>query len=204
MSDRGRRAKAYYDKWKWYERNSLPWNRLALMREFAKRECYARWPIEGNTLAALRDGRLTLGPDTHFERGVWISIKQGGRLRIGEGVAINMGVFISVFDLVEIGDHTGIGNGSFIADSMRGFTPPRPFMRQPMWSKGPVRIGSNVWVGVNCTIAGGVTIGDWTIIGANSVVTSDIPSGTVAAGAPARVVRELDFDPAGSEAPVGD
>src|SRR5205814_763060 len=73
MPDRVRRAKAYYAKWRWFERNSFPWNRIALHRELMKRECYARWPLEGNALKALRDGRLEIGVDTHFEPHVWLS-----------------------------------------------------------------------------------------------------------------------------------
>jgi len=108
-------------------------------------------------------------------------------------VAINAGVFISVVDRVEIGAHTGVGNGSFISDGMRGFDPAgKPFMRQPLWSKGPTIIGENVWVGVNCIITSGVTIGDWCLIGANSVVTQDIPPYSIAAGVPARVIREVE------------
>ena len=60
-------------------------------------------------------------------------------------------------------------------------------------SKGPTRIGSNVWFGVNCVVTSGVTIGDRCVIGANSVVTRDLPGGVIAAGAPAKVLREIDF-----------
>ena len=196
MEDRIRRARLYWKKWRWYERNNLPWNRLALHKEFMAREAYSRRPIEGNVLRALRTGKLELGRGVHFEPHVWISVLTNGHLKIGDGVAINQGVFISCFDSIEIGDHTGIGNGSFISDGMRGFNlSPTPFMRQQIWSKGPVRIGSNCWIGVNCVITSGVTIGDWCIIGANSVVTRDVPSGTIVGGVPARVIRELDFKP---------
>jgi len=58
-----------------------------------------------------------------------------------------------------------------------------------------VRIGSNVWFGVNCVVTGGVTIGARAVIGANSVVTQDIPAGVIAAGAPAKVLREIEFKP---------
>jgi acetyltransferase-like isoleucine patch superfamily enzyme len=195
VSERVRLARRYLEKWRWFERNSLPWNQLALRREFIRREAYFRRPLEGNSLQALRNGRMELGRNVHFEPHVWISVLRDGHLKIDEGVALNVGVFISVFKSVEIGAHTGVGSGSFISDGMRNFDgPPKPFMRQGLWSKGPTIIGSNVWVGVNCVITSGVTIGDWAIIGANSVVTKDVPAGTVAAGTPARVIRELDFE----------
>lgn len=57
---------------------------------------------------------------------------------------------------------------------------------------GPIRIGSNVFVGIHATILPGVTIGDNVVIGAGAVVTKDIPSGSVAVGVPARVIGSLD------------
>jgi acetyltransferase-like isoleucine patch superfamily enzyme len=194
VSDRLRRAQIYYRKWRFWERSSLPWRRLALHREFMAREAYMRWPIQGNVLEALRQGRLEIGRNVHLEPYVWLSVLQHGHLTLGEGVALNQGVFISVVDEVSIGAHTGVGNGSFISDGMRNFgDTSRPFMRSGLWSKGPTIIGENVWVGVNCIITAGVTIGDWCIIGANSVVTKDVPSGTVVGGVPARVIREVEF-----------
>ena len=55
----------------------------------------------------------------------------------------------------------------------------------------PITIGNNVWIGGNVSIIGGVTIGDNSIIGAGSTVTKDIPSGVLAVGNPARVIREI-------------
>ncbi len=56
-----------------------------------------------------------------------------------------------------------------------------------------MRIGSNCWFGVNCVVTGGVTIGDRCVVGSNSVVTKDLPPATIAAGAPAKVIREIEF-----------
>lgn len=61
-----------------------------------------------------------------------------------------------------------------------------------MNTSSPVKIGDNVWCGLNVTILGGVTIGDNVIIGAGSVVTKDIPSNCIAVGIPAVPVKELD------------
>ena len=69
---------------------------------------------------------------------------------------------------------------------------------------GPVRIGDNVWFGVNCVVTGGVEIGDRAVIGANSVVTRDVPAGTIAAGAPAKVIREIEFKRGGGGEPRPD
>jgi acetyltransferase-like isoleucine patch superfamily enzyme len=56
----------------------------------------------------------------------------------------------------------------------------------------PITIGDNVYLGLNCTILPGVNIGDCCIIGAGSVVTKDVPSNSVAAGVPARVIKSTD------------
>lgn len=56
----------------------------------------------------------------------------------------------------------------------------------------PIKVGSRVYIGMNCTIMPGVTIGDDVIIGAGSIVSKDIPPNSVAAGVPARVIKTLD------------
>ena len=90
----------------------------------------------------------------------------------------------------EIGDHTMFANGCFVGDAEHRYDDPEtPVTQQGFTSKGPVRIGSNCWFGVNCVVTSGVTIGDRCVIGANSVVTGDLPPGTIAAGAPARAVE---------------
>ncbi|MBA3263828.1 MAG: acyltransferase, partial [Thermoleophilaceae bacterium] len=71
--------------------------------------------------------------------------------------------------------------------------PERPVPWQGFTSKGPTRVESNVWCGANVVVTGGVTIGERCVIGANSVVTRDIPAFSVAAGIPARVLRPIDY-----------
>ena len=66
--------------------------------------------------------------------------------------------------------------------------PPR---QRPLYTKGPVVIGNNVWIGNNACILSGVTIGDGAVIGANSVVTHDVPAYSVAAGIPAKIIKQL-------------
>ena len=55
----------------------------------------------------------------------------------------------------------------------------------------PITLEKDVWIGANCSILGGVTIGEGSIIGAGSVVTKDIPAGVVAVGNPCRVLRKV-------------
>ena len=83
-------------------------------------------------------------------------------------------------------------NGCFITDADHRFDDPeQPITWQGFRSKGPTRVGDNVWCGANVVITSGVTIGRRSVIGANSVVTTDIPPFSIAAGAPARVLRSI-------------
>ena len=85
-------------------------------------------------------------------------------------------------------------NGALITDADHRFDDlTRPITHQGFTAKGPTRIGDNVWLGAGAVVTGGVTIGDRSVIGAGSVVTQDIPGGVVAAGTPARVLREIEF-----------
>ena len=191
---RRERIERFAFKWRWYQRNSLPWNRLRIHYEFLKRDAFVRWPVEGNVLRALREGRLIIGQGVLFEPHVWLSIPTG-TLEIGDHSSLNFGVMVACSERVTIGRHCMFANGCFIADADHVFADPEvPVPWQGVASKGPVVIGDNVWCGVNSVILGGVTIGERCVIGANSVVTGDLPPYSVAVGAPARVIREITYD----------
>jgi acetyltransferase-like isoleucine patch superfamily enzyme len=181
-------------KWRWYERNSLPWNRARIHWELMRRDAFARWPLHGNVLEALLEGRLQIGAHALFEPDVWITAPGSARIRIGSGTFLNLGVMVAAAELVEIGDHCMFANGCFITDADHRFDDPgRPVTWQGFTSQGPTRVGDNVWCGAHVVITSGVTIGERCVIGANSVVTSDIPSFSVAAGVPARVLRTIEY-----------
>ncbi len=179
-------------KWRWYQRNSLPWNRARIHWELARRQAFARWPVHGNVLEGLREGRLEIGPHVLFEPDVWITAPGRARITIGEGTFLNIGVMVAALERVEIGAHCMFANGCVITDADHRFDDnDRPVTWQGFTSKGPTRIGDNVWCGAHVVVTSGVTIGQRCVIGANSVVTADIPPFTVAAGAPARALRTL-------------
>jgi acetyltransferase-like isoleucine patch superfamily enzyme len=182
-------------KWRWYERNSAPWRRAMIHWEMMRREAFLRWPVHGNVLEALREGRLEVGPNSLFEPGVWITAPGSARVRIGQGTFLNMGVMVAAEQLVEIGEHCMIANGCFVTDSSHRYDDPQlPITWQGFQSKGPTRIRDNCWLGANVVVTSGVEIGERCVIGANSVVTSDIEPFSVAAGAPARVLRRVEYD----------
>ena len=187
-------ARLYVRKWRLYEFNSLPWNRLRIHREFMRRQAFARWPLHGNVLEAFREGRLEIGEHTLLEPHVWLTAPDDARIRIGAGTFLNIAVMVASVELVEIGDHCMFANGCFITDGSHRFDDPaRPVPWQGFDSKGPTRVADNVWCGVNVVITSGVTIGERCVIGANSVVTSDIPPFSIAAGVPAKVLRAVEY-----------
>jgi len=123
---------------------------------------------------------------------VWLT--GSGRIHIGDGTFLNLGVQVAAVDRVHIGNHCMFANGCFVTDGSHRFDDPgRPVTWQGFTSKGPTRIGDNVWCGANVVVTSGVTIGERSVIGANSVVTTDVPPRSIAAGAPARVLRTIEF-----------
>jgi acetyltransferase-like isoleucine patch superfamily enzyme len=187
--------KLYLQKWAYYERNHRFWRRLRLRAHFMRRESYLRFPVEGNLLEALDEGRAQIGPSVLIEPGCWFALyPETAELEIGEGTFINLGCMLAATERITIGRHCMFANHCFVADADHRFDDPElPITWQGMTSKGPVTIGDNCWFGANCVVTGGVTIGERTVVGANSVVTDDLPSGVVAAGAPAKVLRAIEF-----------
>ena len=159
LSDDGcAQARLWAQKWRWYERNSLPWNRARIHWELMRREAFARWPLHGNVLEALREGRLEIGPEVLLEPGVWITAPGDARVRIGAGTFLNLGVMVAAQELVEIGEHCMLANGCFVCDANHRFDDPeQPITWQGFESKGPTRIGDNCWLGANVVVTSGVT-----------------------------------------------
>jgi acetyltransferase-like isoleucine patch superfamily enzyme len=191
-------ARTWARKWRWYERNALPWNRARIHFELMRREAFARWPLHGNVLEALHEGRLEIGRHVLLEPHVWLTAPGDARIRIGAGSFLNIGVMVAAHELVEIGEHCMLANGCFVTDADHRFDDPdQPVPWQGFTSKGPTRLGDNVWLGANVVVTSGVTIGDRAVIGANSVVTQDVPPRTIAAGAPAKAIREIEYGSGG-------
>ena len=119
---------------------------------------------------------------------VW-SLQEGmGRITIGDYCLISAGVRISSGCEITIGDSCMMACGVYITDAdWHGIYDRAGFGRSL-----PVHIADNVWIGDRAMIGKGVHIGENAVIGAGSVVMHDIPANVIAAGNPARVIRELD------------
>ena len=114
---------------------------------------------------------------------------------IGDHCSIAEYSHFTAINRITIGDGLLTGRFVYIGDNAHGGlsmeeanTPPA---QRHLSSKGEIKIGTNVWLGDKVSILGGVTIGDNVVIGAGSIVTHDIPSNCMAAGMPAKVVKEL-------------
>lgn len=114
---------------------------------------------------------------------------------IGNNVSFMSNCQITCAKRIVIGDGVLLGDNVFVTDNYHGSnsineldTPP---IERPLHIKGDVYIGKNVWIGRNVCIMPGVKIGNGSVIGANAVVTHDVPEDCVAAGIPAKVIREM-------------
>jgi len=116
----------------------------------------------------------------------------GAQLLIGADTGLS-GTVICAARSVEIGERVLIGADVMIFDT--DFHNPEPGKRhaEPDWQRisEPVSVGSDVFIGTRSIIMKGLSIGDGSIIGAGSIVTSDIPPGVIAAGSPARILGRV-------------
>jgi acetyltransferase-like isoleucine patch superfamily enzyme len=129
-----------------------------------------------------------------FGRFVWIGdgtkIRcHEGRVEIGAKTVMGQECTISAYQHVRIGEQCVIADRAMFIDFDHGVVEvDRPIRRQGIY-KRDVIVGSNVWIGYGACILRGVSVGDNSIVGTNSVVTKDIPANAVVAGIPARIIR---------------
>lgn len=136
----------------------------------------------------LRDLLGSVGKDAVIWPG--LRVDYGQNIHLGDRVFLNVDATILDVCPVHIGKDTRIGPAVQILTPLHPLTDHA--LRATGWEYGaPITIGENCWFGGNVTVCAGVTIGDNVVVGAGSVVTRDLPSGVLAMGTPARVVREL-------------
>lgn len=131
-----------------------------------------------------------MGQHTYFE--FPMNCDYGCFTEIGNHCYFNHHLSIGDSGLITIGDYTLIGPyvGLYTARH-----PLDAQKRKEGWQTvREIHIGNNVWIGANCTILGGVTIGDNSVIGAGSLVVKSIPPNTLAYGVPCRVIKQLPLE----------
>lgn len=127
------------------------------------------------------------GPGLDFRPPIYLEYKE--RVRFGTNVFINANLMILGSGIVTIGDNALIG------PETRFYTVNHAFdveLRREGWERAfPITLEPDVWLGGSVVVCPGVTIGRGAVVAAGAVVTKDVPPGTLVAGNPARVVREL-------------
>ncbi|WP_332456900.1 acyltransferase [Petrimonas sp.] len=148
---------------------------------------------------------ISIGENTYIGKGSIISARDRymnqkftPSIKIGNQCGFGESTHITAINKIVIGDGVLLGNFVIITDNSHGggehfadqlLLPP---IYRPLSSKGPIIIEDNVWIGDKATILPGVKIGKGAIIGANSVVTKNVPARAVVGGSPAKIIKIID------------
>lgn len=135
---------------------------------------------------------VVAAPDNKVRLAIWADQEGKGRIQIGDYCLICPGVRISAADDIVVGDNCMIASNAYVTDSDWHDI----YNRITTGQTAPVAIKNNAWIGDSAIICKGVTIGQNSIIGAGAVVVDSVPANCVAAGNPAKVVKQLDADEA--------
>ncbi len=136
-------------------------------------------------------GQIIIGDDVIFDAKVtpiYLEVERDAVLNIGSNTYVNDGVWFGCTGRITIGARALIGPGVRIFDnSYHGI-----YQRRSLPAPRPVTIEDDVWIATNSIILAGVTIGRGAIVGANSVVSHDVPAYSIVAGNPARQINVID------------
>lgn len=143
--------------------------------------------------------RVRLAPGSWIGADAWINLNGvDARLVVGEGTAVGHGLVVSAGGTIEVGPGTLLSARVTLLDQQHDFeswTRPaaaagtRPRFSWALTAPRPVVVGAGCWLGIGVVVLPGARIGDGCVVGANSVVSGELPAFSVAAGAPARVLR---------------
>lgn len=144
--------------------------------------------------------RLHIGAEARIEKGaILYAVKRyagkdyDGRIEIGKNTFANRNFNATSAFGIKIGDEVAFGPNVFLADFDHGF---EDFnmgrINTDLVSKGPISIGYRCWIGANVYIGSGVDLGEYCVVGANSVVTKSFPAFSIIAGSPAKLIRQYD------------
>lgn len=140
--------------------------------------------------------RISIGSATFVQGGGWLYCVgidgADASLSIGDGCVLGYNNHVTAVRNVRIGDHVLTANNVYISDNVHDYQDTTvPIMDQPVVFRQPVTIGSGSWIGENACIIG-ANVGRNCVVGANAVVTRDVPDFCVVVGIPARIIRRFD------------
>jgi acetyltransferase-like isoleucine patch superfamily enzyme len=151
--------------------------------------------IEDNVhINALSTNGITIGDDVSIARDcnficTGVVAQQGEGITIGSGSGITSGVFLGGQGGIKIGQNVIIGPGTKIFSENHNFSDPKVTIKDQGVSRKGIVIEDNCWLGGGVIVLDGVTIGEGSVIAAGSVITKSIPANSVAAGVPAKVIK---------------
>ena len=118
-----------------------------------------------------------------------VYLKNPQNLELGTNVTIQPMTYIEASGGVKIGSDTSIAHGVSIMSETHNIDDREELFKNQGMTYKPVVIGEDTWIGAKVTIMAGVTIGNKAVVGANSVVTKDVPDYAIVVGAPARIIK---------------
>jgi acetyltransferase-like isoleucine patch superfamily enzyme len=145
------------------------------------------------------EDRIAIGDDVFIGSNSWLQAlsedqSESTAITIGSGTRIAGACVISAVRNVTLEENVLIARSVYIADHSHRYTEAgKPILAQGLDKIKPVLIKRGAWLGQNVVICPGVSVGEGAVIGANSVVTRDVPDYCVAAGAPARIVKTFEM-----------
>jgi len=134
-------------------------------------------------------GTVTVARDCRIRERVVVS-PSGGHIEIGENSLLNISVTLLGHGSITLGSDVLVGPQTTIVAANHTYEDPDTRIVQQEITREGIEIRDDVWIGANCTVLDGVTIGEGAVVAAGSVVTDSVPPYTVVAGAPAEVVSE--------------
>lgn len=197
------RAVRLAERWRRTERSEAVDN-MGILKRFVKRHFFAprgasigsnsvvRRPWFWYNRSAIRIGNnVSIGRESLLEPiGNYAGVTHASCITVGEGTYIGRYCQLHAMNLIEIGDECVLSDHVYISDIAHGMEViPTPIMKQPLESKGPVRIGRRVFIGYRASVLPGVILGDFCVVGTNAVVTRSFPAGSIIGGCPARLIR---------------
>jgi acetyltransferase-like isoleucine patch superfamily enzyme len=144
--------------------------------------------LDGERRIAIGDG-VFIGSDSWLQT---IGEGSGVAVEVGDGTSIAGHCILSAALRVRLGRHVLLARNVYISDHIHAYADAKqPILDQGIDRIEPVEIDDGAWLGQNVVVCPGVRIGRGAVVGANSVVTGDIPDRCLAVGAPARVVKKF-------------
>ncbi|MGL5434751.1 MAG: acyltransferase [Lachnospiraceae bacterium] len=164
-------------------------------QEKAKHLSIAQNVIINNSNCIKIGNNVSIDHDAEFyPLGQFKGIRYPSKITIGNNVSIGAYNRFASCDNIEIEDDVLFAAYVHITDHSHEFRDiTLPVLRQGIFEKKQVKIGKGSWLGFRCNILSGVTIGEHCVIAAGAVVTKDVPSYSVVAGIPAKVIKQYDF-----------